>query len=69
MSLLVDFYSLGFVIAFMFSMYRLQEDGKVTGLDLLFSIFLAAFSWIGVLALLIGGVLRRNSEHYGEPEE
>jgi len=59
MPTVIDFYCLGFVIAFMWSIYRLQEDGKVDWLDVVFSVLIAVFSWIGVLALYVSGKLRQ----------
>lgn len=67
--MLIDFYCLGFVVAFMITAHRLSEDNNLTLLDIIWSTFVGVFSWIGVLALLLGTVLRRNGEHYGEPEE
>ena len=64
--MLIDLYCIGFVVAFMITMHRLSEDGKVTLLDIIWSTFVGVFSWIGVLALLLGTVLRRNSESYIE---
>lgn len=63
MPTVIDFYCIGFVIAFMWSMYRLQEDNRVEWLDIVFSIFIGAFSWIGVLALYIGGRLKQLNEN------
>ena len=67
--MLIDLYSVGFVVAFMITMHRLSEDGKVTLLDIIWSTFVGVFSWIGVLALLLGSVLRRNGESYLEANE
>ena len=64
--MLIDLYCIGFVVAFMITMHRLSEDGKVTFFFFFFFIFVGVFSWIGVLALLLGTVLRRNSESYIE---
>lgn len=67
--MLIDLYCIGFVVAFMITMHRLSEDGKVTLLDIIWSTFVGVFSWIGVLALLLGTVLRRNGESYLEANE
>lgn len=64
--MLLDFYTIGFVIAFIMTMHCLQEDNRVGWLDIIFSTFMGVTSWIGVLALLVGRQLRKNGEAYNE---
>ena len=53
------FYILGSLIAFAYSIYSVKDDNRVDIAGMLFSIFLALFSWIGVLALLLGRTAKK----------
>lgn len=54
MSDVLRFYILGCLIAFAYSIYSVKDCNRVDIAGMLFSIFLGLFSWIGVLALLLG---------------
>jgi len=59
MSEMLRIYLLGCFIAFGYSIYSVKEKNSVDIAGMLFSIFLGLFSWIGVLALLLGRTAKK----------
>jgi hypothetical protein len=62
MSKALEFYLFGSVICFIWSIAVLKDKNNLIGFgELFFSIFLCAFSWAGVLSLLIAGNIRKDN--------
>jgi hypothetical protein len=59
MSEMLRIYILGCLIAFGYSIYSVKDDNRVDIIGMLFSLFIGLFSWIGVLALLLGRSARK----------
>lgn len=60
MSIGLYIYLIGFICTFVCTILLVQEKNRITFFELVMSLGLGLFSWIGFFALGIGRVLRRN---------
>ena len=61
MLIALKIYLIGFVAALVLCIKVLEEDRKIGWDEILFSLLIATFSWVGFLALVLGPRLKNNS--------